>query len=404
VKWDVSIVALAVLAVAFVSRRLSGTAATPTMAFVAIGVLVGPLVVDELRLDPNREAMRVLTEAALTVVLFGDASRVRLRALRHEFTVPLRLLAIGLPLTIALGAAAALVVFPHLTTTEALVLAVVLAPTDAALGQAVVSAQRLPSRIRQGLSVESGLNDGICVPLLLIALGAAGAESHTGFGFSIVAKEIGYGVLGGVASGLLTGTAVAWARRRDLIADSWLPLIPVAAAALAYGLATALHGSGFVAAFVAGALFGALAGPEAEEASRFGEELGELLTGITFLAFGAVLLGPELEHLHWDVVAYSVLSLTLVRLLPVAVAMLGTRTPAPTAAFLGWFGPRGLASIVFAIIVVQEAHLPEASTLLAVTYTTIGLSVFAHGASAAPLTNLYTRWHESTADVTRLRS
>jgi sodium/hydrogen antiporter len=397
-KWDLAIVAATVLAVAAVSRRLTGTPVTPAMVFVGVGVLMGPLVIDELTGAPTGSTVRTLAEATLAVVLFADASRIKPRVLRREYAVPLRLLGIGLPLTIALGAVLAAVIFDQLSVTEAIVLAILLAPTDAALGEAVVTEPRLPSRIRQGLNVESGLNDGICVPLLLIALAAADVEDNATSGhhaITIVIEEIGYGILGGVAAGLAAAAVVAVSRRRNLISASWLQVIPVAGAGLAYGIAAALGGSGFIAAFVAGAIFGALAGRESEQASRFNEELGGLLGGVTFLIFGAVLLGPALEHVSWQMALYAVLSLTLVRMLPVAIAMLGTGAHRPTVAFLGWFGPRGLASIVFAVIVVEEAHLPGAETILLTTYLTIGLSVVAHGITAAPLATRYARWYES---------
>jgi NhaP-type Na+/H+ or K+/H+ antiporter len=180
-------------------------------------------------------------------------------------------------------------------------------------------------------------------------------------------------------------------RRHHLIADSYLQIMPVAGAALAYGIAAALGGSGFIAAFLAGMLFGAL-GHESEATFQFSETVGSLLDGLTFLAFGAVLLGPALSDLSWRIILYAVLSLTVVRMLPVALALLGTGARRPTSAFLGWFGPRGLASIVFAVIVVEESHLPHVQTILLTTYATVGLSVLAHGLTAAPLTDRYVRW------------
>ena len=397
-KWELAIVAGAVLAVAAISRRLTGTPVTAAMVFVAIGVLVGPLVLDGVTSAPASAGVRRLAEATLAVVLFADASRINARVLKREFAVPLRLLGIGLPLTIALGTLLASVIFTRLSVTEAIVLAILLAPTDAALGEAVVTEPRLPSRIRQGLNVESGLNDGICVPLLLIALAAAEVEDKATSGhhaIRIVVEQIGYGLLGGIAAGLVATAVVMFAYRRHLVSSSWLQVIPVAGAGLAYGVAVALGGSGFIAAFIAGAIFGGLVSQESEQASRLSEELGELLGGVTFLAFGAVLLGPALEHVSWQIALYAVLSLTLARLLPVAIAMIGSGARAPTVAFLGWFGPRGLASIVFAVIVVEEAHLPGAQTILVTTYVTIGLSVIAHGITAAPLAGRYARWYES---------
>jgi sodium/hydrogen antiporter len=396
VKWELPIVAAALLATAGVSRRLTDTSFTPAMAFVLIGLLVGPLVFDEVTAKSTSATVRTLAEAALAVVLFADASRINLRVLRREFSVPLRLLALGLPLTIAVGALLAAGLFGQLKPAEALVVSVLLAPTDAALGQAVVTEPRLPSRIRQGLNVESGLNDGICVPLLLIALAAADVEDHTAtahHAVSIVAEEIGYGILGGAAAGLAAAAVVAIGSRRDLISGPWLQVIPVAAAALAYGLAAALGGSGFIAAFVAGAIFGTLVTRESERASRLNEEVGGLLSGVTLLIFGAVLLGPTLKHVTWQIALYSVLSLTVIRMVPVAFAMLGSGAKWQTVGFLGWFGPRGLASIVFAVIAVQEAHLTEAATITHAAYLTVGLSVFAHGITASPLAKRYARWY-----------
>ncbi len=397
-KWELPIIAAALLAVAGVSGRLTDTSFTPAMAFVLIGLLLGPLVIDKVTVAPTSATVRTLAEATLAVVLFADASRIKLRVLRHEYAVPLRLLGIGLPLTIAAGAVLASALFDHLNAAEAVVLAIVLAPTDAALGQAVVTEPRLPSRIRQGLNVESGLNDGICVPLLLIALALADVEDKTAssqHAVRIVAEEIGYGILGGVAAGLAAAAVVALGYRRNLISGSWLQVVPVAGAGLAYGLASALGGSGFIAAFLAGTIFGALVAQESEAASRLNEELGQLLGGVTFLIFGAVLLGPAIKHISWQVALYAVLSLTLVRMLPVAIAMIGSGAKRQTVAFLGWFGPRGLASIVFAVIAVQEAHLTGADTILRATYLAIGLSVLAHGITAAPLAKRYATWYET---------
>jgi sodium/hydrogen antiporter len=393
--WDLALISLAVLGVVAVSRRLSGTPVTPQMLFLAIGAVVGSQVLGGVELSPTGGPIRALAEATLTLVLFADASRIDLRALRRDHLVPVRLLGIGLPLTIGLGALIAAGVFGEFTLGEAVILAILLAPTDAALGQAVVSDPRLPLRVRQGLNVESGLNDGICVPLLFVAIALADVESSITSGHSAVtvaAQEIGYGLLGGVAAGVLTGAIVLMAGRRGLIEPVWRQVAPVAGAALAYGIAVGLGGSGFIAAFTAGMCFGWLLKGDTAEIGRFNEELGDLLNGVTFVVFGAVLLGPALGHLTWSVGLYALLSLTLVRILPVALAMLGTHTRARTVAFLGWFGPRGLASIVFALIVVQEAHLPHGTTIVVTAYITVGLSTVVHGASAAPLAGRYVRW------------
>ena len=398
-QWGLAVVALCLIGFGTVSRRVDGTSITPAIIFVGVGLMVGAHALDLLDVSPTGESVKILAEATLTLVLFVDASRIDLRTLRREYAVPARLLGLGLPLTIAFGAAIGTALFGVLSVPEALVLAVVLAPTDAALGQAVVTEPRLPSRIRQGLNVESGLNDGICVPLLFIVLAIAEADAGevgSTHAVRLVVEELGYGIAAGALAGVATATAITYAGNRRLIERSWLQIVPVAGAALAYGIAAPLGGSGFIAAFIAGMTFGAFRQPlDDGEATLLTDELGELLNGVTLLVFGAVLLWPALDGLNWRIMLYAVASLTIVRMGPVAIAMLGTGARRPTVAFLGWFGPRGLASIVFAAIVVQEADLPHASTILLTTYATVGLSVLAHGVTAAPLARRYSSWFAS---------
>jgi NhaP-type Na+/H+ or K+/H+ antiporter len=396
-EWALALVALALLGVAAISRRLQGTPITPAILFVAFGLLVGPEALDGIDVASTNSAVRVLAEGTLALVLFSDASRIDLGALRRTANVPARLLAFGLPLTILLGTVAAAAVFGELSVEEAAILAIVLAPTDAALGQAVVTEPRVPQRIRQALNVESGLNDGICVPLLFAAVAAADVASEISGGRTsgeLLLEEIGYGILGGVAAGLLIAAIVTGAGRRGLIAPGWGQVIPAAGAALAYGIASALDGSGFIAAFVGGMVFRLALRRDPKELNRLTEEAGALLNGVTFVLFGAILLGPALAELSWQLALYAVLSLTIVRMLPVAVAMLGSRARPPTLGFVGWFGPRGLASIVFAVIVIEESQLPHEHLIVLAIYLTVGLSVLAHGLTAAPLADRYARWYE----------
>lgn len=391
-----AIIGVSLLLVAAVSRYLSGTPLTPAIVVVTIGVVVGPLLLDEITAQPTSSTVRTLAEATLAVVLFSDSSRVNLRALKRDVSMPLRLLGIGLPLTIIIGGLASLLLFHAFALNDAMILGVILAPTDAGLGSAVVTDDRLPQVVRQSLNVESGLNDGICVPLLLILLASiAGAAVHP---LRVVTEEIGYGVLCGAGAALLASGIVILAGRRSLMEATWRQIVPLASTLTAYGAATACGGSGFIAAFVAGALFGLLAGHDVAPTMRFTEETGLALDSVTFLVFGAVLLGPSLEHLTWQIVLYAMLSLTVVRMLPVALSLLGTHARLATVAFMGWFGPRGLASIVFAVIV-EDAHLPHASEIVTITYVTVGLSVLAHGVSAAPLVNRYVRWFQAASEL-----
>jgi NhaP-type Na+/H+ or K+/H+ antiporter len=398
VHWALAAVALTVLAFAAVSGRISGTPITAAMIFTGVGLLVGSEALGLIDVAPGGETVKLLAEATLALVLFADASRIDVRALRGELSVPLRLLGIGLPLTLVAGFVVALIVFPKLLWPEALLLAVILAPTDAALGQAVVTLTRLPSRVRQGLNVESGLNDGICVPLFWIVLAIAQAESGAigdGAAVRLVLEQIGYGLLAGVFAGIAAACVVVVAGRHGHVSGSWLQVVPLAGAGLAFGIADPIGGSGFIAAFVGGFVFGAIQRRAGDEVGHLIEELGELFNAVTFILFGAVLLGPVLGDVTFSIALFAVLSLTVVRLLPVAIAMTGTGARRQTVAFLGWFGPRGLASIVFAVLVLEEGGLPHVDLILVTTYLTIGVSVLAHGLTAAPLANRYATWYES---------
>ena len=396
--WQLATLALTLLGFAAVSARIEGTSITAPMVFTAVGVVVGAKALGFVDLEQHGEEIKLLTEATLTVVLFSDASRIDLRTLRGEAGVPARLLGIGLPLTLLVGFVVALALFDGLAWAEALLIAVILAPTDAALGQVVVTLKRLPPGVRQSLNVESGLNDGICVPLFFIVLAVAQAEEQDAPGrkaLRLVFEQIGYGAVAGVIAGTVAAAVVVVAGRRGLVSAAWFQVVPLAGAALAFGLAQPVGGSGFIAAFVGGAFFGGLRRRRGGEASYLIEDAGALLAAVTFVVFGAVLLVPALGDITWQVALYAVLSLTIVRMIPVGMAMVGTGAHRPTVAFLGWFGPRGLASIVFALLLVEEGGLPNDDVILIVTFVTVGASVFAHGVSAAPLARRYADWIEA---------
>jgi len=395
--WDIAAIAFVLLAYAALAGRFERSIITPAIYFTFAGLVAGP-VLGLIDLHLETESVKILAEATLTLVLFADASRISFPALRTEFAVPARLLGIGLPLTIVAGTLAGIGVLPGVSLAEALVLSIMLACTDAALGQAVVTDERIPSRIRQGLNVESGLNDGICVPLFFIALSLAEWDDGSATAHSaahLVLEEIGYGLVAGVAAGVVGALALRIAARRSLVEPHWLQILTLASAGLAAGIAIGLGGSIFIAAFTGGFVFGALRHDSGGEVTYLVDEGGELLNAVTFIVFGAVILGPALDEITWEFGLYALVSLTVVRMLPVALALLGTGARRPTVAFLGWFGPRGLASIVFAIILLDEADLPHLKTLLLAITFTIALSVYAHGLTAGPLTERYVRWWTS---------
>ena len=395
--WALATVAVLLIGWAALSGRLMSRNVSAAMFFTAAGLVVGPAS-GLLDLSISSGQVKLIAEATLTLVLFADASRISFRALRSEYTVPLRLLGLGLPLTIAAGSLVGVAVLPGVSFVEALLLAIMLACTDAALGQAVVTDRRVPSRVRQGLNVESGLNDGLCVPLFFIAVALAEAEGEAVSGqgaVELVLEEIGYGLVGGVAAGLLGGVALRLAVRYSTIEEYWGQVLTVACAAAAAGIATALGGSIFIAAFTAGFVFGVVRRNHGPEVTYLVDEAGEFLNAVTFIIFGAVILGRTLENATWDMVVYALLSLTVVRMLPVWAAMLGTGARLPTIGFLGWFGPRGLASIVFGVILLDDAQLENEQTLLSAVVVTVALSVFAHGLTAGPLTRRYVRWYHA---------
>jgi NhaP-type Na+/H+ or K+/H+ antiporter len=336
----------------------------------------------------------LLAEIALALVLFTDAASTDLSTLRQNEGLPLRLLGIGMPLTIALGAAAALLLLTDLTFWEAAIVGTVLAPTDAALGQAVVSNPRVPLRVRQALNVEAGLNDGLSVPFLALFLTLAVAEEElqsASYWIRFALEQIGLGVLVGIGVGLVGGWLVSLASRKSWMADPFQRLALLALALISWALADQIGGNGFIAAFVGGLAVGPTVEHVGERLIQFTETEGQLLNLSVFFIFGVLVIGL-IGPLSWEVALYALLSLTLIRMLPVALSLFGTHLRSISVLFMGWFGPRGLATIVLGLIVVAEAPLltgrEEVEQVVAMT---VLFSVLLHGLTAAPLSAAYAR-------------
>jgi NhaP-type Na+/H+ or K+/H+ antiporter len=382
---------------AAVSKRLSTTVLTGPMLFVTVGLIIGSSGIDSLDVPANHEGITLLLEATLAIVLFSDATAINSSNWRRDTAIPGRLLSWGLPLTIIFGVAVAMVMFTELDLWAAGLIAVILVPTDAALGQAVISNKRVPQAIRQGLSVESGLNDGIALPILLVLLGVA-EESASGGSLGSLLSFIGQEVLiaaaVGIAIGWIGGKVLVHTARRDWVGAMWLQLGALALAIAAYGLALGLGGSGFVAVWLTGLLLGLMSRNELDDVSGFSETLGTGLTMTSFLVFGAVILGTALADLTWQIALYAVLSLTVIRMVPVALAMIGSGLHRVSVLYLGWFGPRGLASIIFAGLVVESSDLPNASLIVTVAMVTVGMSVYVHGATSWIGSESYANWWE----------
>jgi NhaP-type Na+/H+ or K+/H+ antiporter len=396
---DLAIVAALVFGWGTLSARLERFDVTAPIIFVVAGLLLthGPLL--SLGIEPSNELIKELAEFTLVLVLFCDASRVGLHELRADAGLYLRLLGVALPLTIGLGTLLALALAGGGSIWLALLVGAALAPTDAALGAGVMANPAIPASIRRLINVESGLNDGIATPFVSVALaGAATAGELAGHGPAAAAADLALGLLVGVAVGGAGGLAVNAARRRGWAAEGFAGSAVLGLAVCAYASALAVDGNGFVAAFVGGLAFGTTGGRRGEPLVPFVEETGALVSLLVWLAFGAVAVVPAVEGLTWQVVLYAVLSLTVIRMVPVAVALVGARLGRATVALVGWLGPRGLASVVFALLALEELGRPVAGHAVTVITITVLLSVVVHGATADPLAARYARLLARSAD------
>ncbi len=375
-----------------VSSRLAQTIITAPIIFTAVGALAFILIPGLEYRQGNYSLFLHLAEIGLVMLLFTDASRTDLNLLKSIRSLPTRLLSFGMLLTIVLGGGAALLIFPSMTFWEAGILAAILAPTDAGLGQIIVNDKRVPTRVRQTLNVEAGLNDGLSVPFLLFFMalaGIGGGDSHASLWRYLVEQlVVGTGI--GLAIGLLGGWLIHLASHLKWMAPSRQQLAVVALPLLCILASRHQGASMFIAAFVAGLAVQVRFKPAGKHSVEFTEEWGELINLSVFLLFGVV-AARHWEQFSMEHVVYGVLSLTIVRILPVAIALWGTGLSRATVFFMGWFGPRGLASIVLALVYLHEAHqLGELTILLAATVTIL-MSIFAHGTSARSGIDLYSR-------------
>lgn len=379
---------------ALVASRLDRLSITAPMVFVVAGTLLGQSFTDMIDISLTSEPVLLLVELTLTLLLFADASTVRLREVRDDARLPMRLLLIGLPLTIALGTVIGGLLFPAAGWAAAALIASILAPTDSALGLAIFTSRAVPVRIRRALNVESGLNDGIVTPFLTLFLTVVVSEEAGTSGQWLLeaGKQIGLALAVGVGVGVAGGTLLLVARRRGYASDLSEQLGIGSLALLAYLGSVAIGGNGFIAAFVGGLAFGASTRGALHRPTEFTETVGLFASFLVWTVFGVLFLGPVLTtRIDAAAIAYAVLSLTLVRMVPVAISLVGTNLRRDTVAFMGWFGPRGLASVVFTLVAVETLHRSDAAfdALVEVATWTILLSVVAHGLTAGPLARIY---------------
>jgi NhaP-type Na+/H+ or K+/H+ antiporter len=376
-----------------VSQRLERTILTAPLVFTSAGMLTFLIHPGAFGISGGSGVFLHLAEIGLVLLLFTDASRTDLKVLRRIRSLPVRLLSTGMLLTLLLGAVAALGMFRQLSIWEAGILAAILAPTDAGLGQIIVNSPHVPMRIRQALNVEAGLNDGLSVPFLMffIALAASAGDGREASLMHFIVEQLGFGVLIGAGIGLAGGWLLGAAVRNDCVADSFQKIGVVALPLLCLAASDLTGASMFIAAFVAGLAVQVGFREAGKHSVEFTEEWGQLINLSVFFLFGLLVArnGPQLGVASW---LYAILSLTVVRMLPVAIALAGTRLSAASVAFMGWFGPRGLASIVLGLVYLeQEKHLPGEDTIRLAVIATVLLSIFAHGLSAMPGIDLYAR-------------
>jgi NhaP-type Na+/H+ or K+/H+ antiporter len=376
-----------------VFRRLERTVVTAPIVFTVGGMVMFPALQGILSAGVNSKIFFGLAEVGLVMLLFTDASRTDLNVLRSIQNLPTRLLSAGMLLTIFLGAVTARFVFPHFSIWEAGILGAILAPTDAGLGQIIVNSPRVPMRIRQALNVEAGLNDGLSVPFLLffIVLAVAGTEGHFARLPELILEQLGIGALVGVVIGLAGGWLLGVARRKEWMAESFQQIAMIALPLLCLVASEILGASMFIAAFVAGLAVQIGFKETGKHSVEFAEEWGQLLNLSVFFLFG-MLVVRDWAQFGPEVGLYAILSLTIVRMLPVAITLIGTHLSTASVIFMGWFGPRGLASIVLGLVYLeQEMHLPGEGSVRAAVMVTVVLSIFAHGLTAMPGINLYAR-------------
>jgi NhaP-type Na+/H+ or K+/H+ antiporter len=388
-----TVLAAMVVAYTLMASKLDRWWISAPIVFVAAGAVLGPGGLNALPFAVGSETIRTITELTLALLLFSDASTVRLREVEGDASLPNRLLFAGLPLTMAAGALVAYWLLPGVGWGPAALIACILAPTDAALGLAVVTNPAVPARIRRALNVESGLNDGIATPFVTFFIALSSAEEGIGdrsWGLEAL-KQIGLAVLAAVIVGYIGGKLLALAADHGWTSATAEQIAILALALLAYEGSVAVGGNGFIAAFAGGILFGAVTRERLEARVQFTETLGLSATFLVWAIFGGLFVGRMFtQELSARPVLYAIVSLTLIRMVPVAIALTGTHLRLATVAFIGWFGPRGLASVVFTLIALEELDHSGGGTLLVQTATwTILLSVLLHGISAAPLAAWY---------------
>jgi NhaP-type Na+/H+ or K+/H+ antiporter len=390
---ELALIALLILVYSIFAEKIEKVSISGPMIFLVIGIALGPIGLKMISFSVGNEGYKLLSEVALALVLFTDASKANLKVLKSNYKIPARLLLIGLPLCIIAGILTGKVIFTEFSWIELAILATVLAPTDAALGEPVVNNKAVPSKIRTTLNVESGLNDGIVVPILFLLMAIysiQNGEVTTAQGIMLFLEELGIGAAVGLGVTFIVVKLIILSLGKHWLEESWKPMLMITLSVGCFALAQGIHGSGFIACYVGGLLFGKMLDSEKIQFQKAADGTGKLLSLLVWIIFGAVVISEYYMFFSWEIVVYSILSLTLIRMIPMLLSLYKSGVTLYEAMFVSWFGPRGLASIVF-IIIVMGINIENNDTFALTAICTVFLSVFAHGFTASPMANAFKR-------------
>jgi len=389
-------ISLVILGYGLFSQLLAKYNISGPMVFTTVGVLLSPLVLGGEPINTNAEVIHIIAEITLILVLFSDSSALNLAQLKAHWRLPVRLLFVAMPITIAVTTLTAMWFFPHESTLYLLLLALILAPTDAALGKIVVSDERIPQTVRNTINVESGLNDGIVFPILLTVLAMIVSSSTTAESgwLSYIAQQVLIGALAGALVGWAGAKVMLYAIQKEWMEYQYSNLTPIALAIFSFYVAEFLGGNGYIAAFFSGLFLGNTSEVLRERVESFAESEGEFLVMLSFLIFGLVFIPMTIEYWNFKTLLFALLSLTILRMLPVVLSFGFFKVDLATRLFYGWFGPRGIASILYILVAFHElGSFQGHEEIFAVASMTIVLSIFLHGLSAQPLAVRYAGSH-----------
>jgi NhaP-type Na+/H+ or K+/H+ antiporter len=376
-----------VLAYAVVSGLVRRAYVAPALIFVVFGAALGPAGLGLIDVkNAAAESFTVLAQLALTVILFNQASRLNLRTVLGCGRLTVRLLAIGIPVTVALGTLTAVVLLPVLPLWEAVCLAVVVAPTEVALIEAVLEDRRLPERIRNALAAESGFYDGFALAALYAALAVAAEQRHpeparwAWFAFRTEFVSVALGL----AIGAIGAAVIVRSCRRGWMSPTWAQLATLALALSCFGAGERLHASGFVTVFAGGLAYAMVSSHDGETSAptQVSDAIGELLELLVFALFGGFAVIQVWRDVGWRVVVFAVVAVFVVRVIAVLLAMLRAGLPLPSTLFMGWFGPRGIGTLVLGLLVIGKGEITQARLITEAVVVTVTLSLVLHSLTA----------------------